>query len=200
MGSEERVCYKGDNLSGLKQVLVYALRRECRVRCRKFTMIFEFLDSNGILYERIDHPPVFTCEEAKRLVPTLAGAETKNLFLRDAKGRKHFLLSVPAEKNVDLKILSMVIGVNGLSFASPERLKKYLSLDPGSVTLLGVINDTSKEVEVLIDQDLWEAKALLCHPLINTSTLIIPRDALAKFFELTGHVPKVIAIPSRNTV
>src|SRR5690349_15851592 len=117
-------------------------------------MIFEFLDSNAIAYQRVNHPPVFTCEEAKRLVPTLAGAETKNLFLRDGRGRKHFLLSVPAEKNVDLKALSRALGISGLSLASTDRLKKYLSLEPGSVSLLGVINDSSKEVEVLIDQDL----------------------------------------------
>jgi len=89
-------------------------------------MIFKFLDSNAIAYERVDHPAVFTCEEAKRLVPSLAGAETKNLFLRDAKGRRHFLLSVPAEKNVDLKTLSTIIAVSGLSLASPERLKREI--------------------------------------------------------------------------
>lgn len=163
-------------------------------------MIFEFLNSNAIPYERVDHPPVFTCEEAKRLVPHLIGAETKNLFLRDAKGRKHFLLSVPSEKNVDLKALSASLNISGLGFASPERLKKYLDLDPGSVTLLGVINDSSKEVEILIDQELWTGDPLLCHPLVNTSTLSIPRDALARFFELTGHSAKVISVPARNAV
>lgn len=160
--------------------------------------IFEYLHSTGIAYERVDHPPVFTCEEAKRLVPHLVGAETKNLFLRDAKGRRHFLLSVQSAKNVDLKLLSASLNINGLGFASPERLKTYLNLEPGSVTLLGVINDTQKEVEVLIDQDLWTGEPLLCHPLVNTSTLAIPRDALAKFFELTGHNPKVISVPERN--
>ncbi len=161
-------------------------------------MIFEFLNSHAIPFERADHPPVFTCEEAKRLVPPLPGIETKNLFLRDGKGRKHFLLAVPPEKNVDLKTLASNLAINGLSLASPERLKKYLNLDPGSVTLLGAINDQGKEVEILIDEDLWSGKALLCHPLVNTSTLAISRDALAKFFELTGHQPRIVSVPTRN--
>ncbi|MCL4148204.1 UNVERIFIED_CONTAM: hypothetical protein GTU68_021707, partial [Idotea baltica] len=136
-------------------------------------MIFEFLDSNSIAYQRVDHPPVYTCEEAAKLVPQLAGMETKNLFLRDTKGRNHFLLAVSADKRVDLKSLAASLKVSGFSFASPKRLKKYLNLDPGSVTLLGVLNDKSKEVQVLVDQDLWTGEALQCHPLVNTSTLIL---------------------------
>ena len=160
-------------------------------------MIFDFLDSNGIPYQRVDHPAVFTCEEAHRLVPELAGSATKNLFLRDGKGRRHFLLSVAPEKNVDLKALSKALNISGLSFASPERLKKYLGLDAGSVTLLGVVNDPAKHVEVLIDEALWRADVLLCHPLVNTSTLAVEREELARFFELTGHSPKIVSVPER---
>ena len=160
-------------------------------------MIYEFLESNGIAYERVDHPAVFTCEEARRLVPQLPGADTKNLFLRDGKGRLHFLVSVPPQKNVDLKALAVALGVNGLGFASPERLKKYLGLEPGSVTLLGVVNDASQSVEVVIDEELWAGEALLCHPLINTSTLILKKAALLSFFELTKHPPRVLRIPGK---
>lgn len=162
-------------------------------------MIFEFLQSNQIIYERVDHPPVFTCEEAKRLVPHLDGLATKNLFLRDGKGKKHFLLAVPSEKNVDLKALSTNLSISALGLASPERLKKYLNLTPGSVTLLGVINDNLREVEVLIDQTLWSGEPLLCHPLVNTATISIPRDELLRFFELTAHQPKIISVPERTT-
>ena len=161
-------------------------------------MIFEFLDTNLISYQRVDHPPVFTCEEARRLVPSISGAETKNLFLRDGKGKLHFLLSVPAEKNVDLKALSSALGISGLGFASPERLKKYLGLEPGAVTLLGAINDTSKEVKILIDRELWEADTILCHPLVNTSTVSIAKEQLERFFELTGHIPQILDVPTRS--
>jgi Ala-tRNA(Pro) deacylase len=130
-------------------------------------MIFDFLDSNGISYERVDHSPVYTCEEAKELVPYLSGAETKNLFLRDAKGRRHFLVTVKPEKQVDLKSLSSLLNATGLGFASPERLMRYLKLEPGAVTLLGVVNDTDGVVEVIIDEVLWSSQSFLCHPLVN---------------------------------
>jgi Ala-tRNA(Pro) deacylase len=94
----------------------------------------------------------------------------------------------------------MTLKVSGLSLASSERLAKYLKLTPGSVTLLGVINDRAKEVEVVIDEDLWAQDALLCHPLENTSTLSIDRASLASFFELTGHVPRIVSVPSRIVI
>lgn len=162
-------------------------------------MIFEFLDTNHIVYQRVDHPAVFTCEEADRLVPSLPGAKTKNLFLRDGKGKRHFLLSTLPEKSVDLKSLSHSLEVSGLSLASADRLQKYLGLIPGAVTLLGVFNDSSKKVEVLIDEALWARDAFLCHPLVNTSTLVLSKQSLLKFFELTGHDPRIIAVPARPT-
>jgi len=105
--------------------------------------IFRFLEGNGIAYERCDHPAVFTCEEADRLVPPMEGAKIKNLFVRDKKGRRHFLVVVGYEKNVDLKSLSSIMGLSSLTMASPDRLKRYLGVDPGSVTILAVINDQS---------------------------------------------------------
>lgn len=93
-------------------------------------MIFDFLDSNHILYQPVDHPPVFTCEEADKLVPYLPGAKTKNLFLRDGHGRRHFLLAISSDKSVDLKALSNSLGVSRLSLTSPDRLPSTLSYCP----------------------------------------------------------------------
>jgi len=160
-------------------------------------MIFKFLNSNGISYQRVDHPPVYTCEEARLLVPPLPGAETKNLFLRDDKGRRHFLLVVPAEMSIDLKKLGELLNVKGLGFASADRLKKYLDLEPGSVSLLGVINDQEHAVEVIIDEELWQAEALLCHPLVNTITLSIPKASVQKFLDITKHSIRVLSIPEK---
>lgn len=159
-----------------------------------------FLTEHRIAYVRYEHPPVFTCEEANRLCPEMpaAAAKTKNLFLRDKKGRRHFLVTVPDEKTVDVKALGAVLGVGNLSFASPERLQTYLGLDPGAVTLLGVINDLHRAVEVIIDTAVWNAPAVRCHPLVNTRTLVISQTDLRRFFELTGHAARVLDIPGKE--
>ena len=160
-------------------------------------MIYEFLETHQIPYLRVDHPAVYTCEEARQHVPRLPGAETKNLFLCDDKGKKHFLVAVGYEKSVDLKLLAGTLACTGLRLASPARLMKYLKLEPGSVTLLGVLHDAHFDVQVIIDADLWKNDALLCHPLVNTSTLVLARADLLKFFRLTGHSPQIITIPTR---
>ena len=158
--------------------------------------IFRFLEENGIAYERCDHPAVFTCEEAERMVPPMAGAKTKNLFVRDKKGKRHFLVVVGYEKIVDLKSLSSLLGLSSMSMASSDRLKRYLAVDPGSVTILAVINDTEKKVEVVFDRALWHSPSFRCHPLINTSTLAISKQGIRRFLELTGHEALVVDVPA----
>lgn len=157
--------------------------------------IYKFLESHDVPYERYDHPAVFTVREAKRLSPEMDGASTKNLFLRDKKGTRHILVTVPQDKQVDLKELSSCLGTSRLSFASPDRLKTHLGIDPGSVSLLALLNDTEKEVEVFIDHELWDAETILCHPLVNTSTLAVPRDGIKHFLEQTGHTVQLVEVP-----
>ena len=160
--------------------------------------IYQFLADHDIEYERHDHPPVFTCEEANRLVPPLPAAKTKNLFLCDKKGRRHFLVVVGYEKTVDLNGLSSLLGVSKLRLASPERLRRYLGVDPGSVSILGVVNDSEKQVEVIVDEDVWGSKAFQCHPLVNTSTLVVSRDNIARFLYITGHEVRILDVPSKG--
>ena len=138
---------------------------------------------------------MFTCEEATRLVPPLPGAEAKNLFLRDRRGKRHFLVAVAYEVAVDLTALSHVVGASRLSMASPPRLQRHLGVEPGAVSLLAVANDRDGAVEVIIDQELWRAEQLCCHPLVNTSTLVLARSDLARFLESTGHAPLIIPVP-----
>ena len=157
--------------------------------------IYELLDSIDVSYERFDHPAVFTVNEAKRLSPEMDGASTKNLFLRDKKGIRHFLVIVPQDKQVDLKELSSILEASRLSFASPDRLKKYLGIEPGSVSILALLNDPEKTVEVFVDNELWNAEIILCHPLVNTSTLAITRDGIKQFLEKTGHNLMLVEIP-----
>jgi len=158
---------------------------------------YQFLEKNRIDYERHDHPPVYTVEEAKRLVPPLPAAKTKNLFLRDKKGQRHFLVVVPADKMVDIKALPRVVGSDRLSFGSAERLKKYLDVEPGAVTLFAIFNDPRHEVELIVDESLWEAEAFQFHPLVNTSTLVISRENLRRFIAKTGHAVRLLDIPSQ---
>lgn len=160
--------------------------------------IYQFLAEHHIHYRRYDHPPVFTCEEADRLVPTLPATKIKNLFLCDGKGRRHFLVVVGFGKTVDLKTLSSQLDVKDLRFASPKRLERYLGVKPGSVTLLAAINDSRGSVEVILDRELRDAKALQCHPLVNTSTLVIPMDQVKHFLEITGHPPRLLNVPAHR--
>ncbi len=121
------------------------------------TDIYKLFAEHGIEYDRYDHPPVFTVEDVKQLTPDLPGAKTKNLFIRDGKGKQHFLVVVGHEKAVDLKAMQSLLGVSRLSFASPERLMKYLGITPGAVSLLAVVNDVNKACDTSIKIETTES-------------------------------------------
>ena len=159
--------------------------------------LYQILAEHRIEYERYDHPAVYTVEDVRRLVPPLPAVKTKNLFLRDHKGKRHFLVIVPAEKRVHIKALHAVIGSSRLSFGSANRLKKYLGVDPGAVTLFALINDHNHEVELIVDESLWKQEAFQFHPLVNTSTLVVSRQNLKRFLDLTGHAAKMLAVPEQ---
>ena len=159
---------------------------------------YQFLADHHIEYERHDHPAVYTVEEAEKLVPALPGAKSKNLFLRDKKGVRHFLVVVSAQKRVNIKALPEVVGSSRLSFGSPGRLEKYLGIEPGSVTLLAIFNDPDQLVEVFIDRELWDSEAFNFHPLVNTSTLVITHDNLQRFIDATGHAIQIVDVPGQD--
>jgi Ala-tRNA(Pro) deacylase len=160
--------------------------------------LYQILADHHIEYERYDHPAVYTVDDVKRLVPPLPAAKTKNLFLRDHKGRRHFLVIVPADKRVNIKALTAAIGSSRLSFGSTNRLTKFLGVDPGSVTIFALVNDPDHEVELIIDESLWEQEAFQFHPLVNTSTLLVSNDNLKRFLALTGHDVKILVVPSQK--
>lgn len=155
-----------------------------------------FLQQHGIAPARHEHPAVMTVEESERLVPKLPGAKTKNLFLRDKKGKRHFLVTAPHDLAVDLGALGAALGAGRLSFASPERLQMHLGLTPGAVSLLGLVNDEARAVEFVIDRALWNAEAVHAHPLVNTATMVVAHADLERFLTATGHAPRVIDIPA----
>jgi len=158
--------------------------------------ICQYLRDNGIPFERYDHEPVFTCEEADRLCIPGDSAKTKNLFLRDRKGTRHILVTVGASKSVDIRAMEVLLGAKGLSFASPGRLEKHLGLTPGSVTILGLANDPGCLVEVVVDSELCSCPAMQCHPNTNTSTLVISLADVMKFIRITGHAPRILPVPA----
>lgn len=159
---------------------------------------YDFLESNGIAYERHDHAAVFTVEEADRLKLPSNAAKTKNLFLRDDKGRRHFLVLVKSQKSVDLNGLKTILGLKRISFGSPQRLEKYLGITPGAVSLFAVYNDREHRVEIVMDRDLWQEDRFLFHPLVNTGTLLVTKADISRFLEATGHEMVVVDVPSRG--
>ena len=154
-----------------------------------------FLREHGINAPRHAHPPVMTVEESERLVPKLPGSKTKNLFLRDKKGARHFLVTAPHDLAVDLGALGATLDAGRLGFASPERLARHLGITPGSVSLLALVNDAETAVEFVIDRALWNAAAVHAHPLSNDATMVIDHTDLERFLAATGHAPRVIDVP-----
>lgn len=156
--------------------------------------IYQILEELGIQYTEHQHPPVFTSAEADQHWAHIPGIKTKNLFLRNRKGDEHFLVIVPADKRVDLKALAKTLGEVQLSFASPERLQKYLGVTPGSVTPFALINDTDKRIQVVVDQVVADADRQGFHPLVNTATLSLSTLDFFKFLEWTGCSTQMIRL------
>jgi Ala-tRNA(Pro) deacylase len=156
-----------------------------------------FLREHGIHASRHSHPPVMTVEESERLVPKLPGMKTKNLFLRDKKGRRHILVTVRHNLAVRLDALGEALDARSLGLASAERLMKFLGVTPGSVSLLALANDRDAAVEFVIDRALWDAPAVHAHPLSNDATMVIQHPDLERFLAATGHTPRVMDIPGK---
>lgn len=160
-------------------------------------IVLEVLDSLGIKWERYEHPPVFTLEESSLYWQEHGGAHCKNLFIRNYRGNRHYLVIIRGDKKVDLKQLTTSLAEDRLSFASPERLQKYLGLTAGAVSPFGLINDQQKEVRVVVDRDLLEETELNFHPNVNTATIKISRDDFLKFLQWSGQ--KIIYLEIKTT-
>ncbi len=160
------------------------------------TDLFRFLDAHGVAFVRHDHPPVFTCDDELRHVPESGAARTKNLLMRDRRGRRHLLLLTLCSKSVSIADFTETSGADRLSFASPERLMKHLGVEPGAVTVLGLVNDEAHAVEVYIDADVWSAASIHAHPLHNDATFVLSHADVERFLAATGHRPRIITVRS----
>lgn len=154
----------------------------------------KWLDDNGYKYEKLEHSPVFTMEEMDVAGITKQGNVVKNLFVRNAKGDKHYLVSAPEDRKIDMNKLAILLGSTRLSFASPERMDKYLGVQQGSVSPLCVLNDENHEVFVAFDQSLMGEERIGVHPLENTATIFMSFKDLKKIIEDQGNKFKCIKL------
>jgi Ala-tRNA(Pro) deacylase len=156
--------------------------------------VYATLDALGITYEVFEHPAVFTAEEAARHWDPIAGAKVKNLFLRNKKGDRHYLVMLDVSKQADLRQLVRVIGDDRLSFGSADRLMTHLGVTPGSVSPFGLIHDAGRVVRVIIDEDLRGANRLILHPNINTASVAIGAADFERFLGSRGNLVKWVQI------
>ena len=150
--------------------------------------LFDRLAELGIAHATVQHAPVFTVEEAKSHRGTLPGHHIKTLFLRNKK-EEMWLVVALEDRAIDLKRLGGTLGAGRLSFGSPERLARFLGVEPGSVTPFAVINDGGHKVRLVLDRGLEAGGPVNAHPLTNTMTSAISMADLLRFFEATGHKP-----------
>jgi Ala-tRNA(Pro) deacylase len=156
--------------------------------------VFAKLAELGIAYSRHEHPPVATVEEAAAHWAEIDATHCKNLFLRNQKGTRHYLVVLVHSKRADLRAVADQIGDGKLSFASPERLMAHLGLTPGSVSPFGLIHDREHAVRVVLDRDLKSAARLSFHPNINTATLTIAADDFQRFLAASGNSVRYVTV------
>lgn len=156
--------------------------------------VYDVLDNLDIPYKRYEHIAVYTIQEIDDAKLDIEGLHCKNLFVRNHNGKEHYLILVDQEKQVDLKALAKQIGSTRLSFASEERLMKHLGLTPGSVTPLGLINDSERKVEVIIDEELKNSEFICLHPNVNTASVSIKYADLIRFIQWRGNNYRYVRI------
>lgn len=149
--------------------------------------VLKKLDELNIHYKLIDHPAVYTIDTMDELHLNKNGHIVKNLFLKNSNGKKHYLVVLKGDKKADLKSIKSQINSTALSFASEERLEKYLGLSKGAVTPLGIINDEEHLVNIVLDEDLKKEEIIGVHPNVNTSTVFISYNDLIKFINSFGN-------------
>ena len=149
--------------------------------------VYDALARLGIEYEVHEHAPVFTVEEALVEWASIDAAHCKNLFLRNKKGNRHYLVVALHTTPVDLRALAARVGDDRLSFGSADRLARYLGLTPGSVSPFGLLNDTAHHVRVIVDASLRQASRIGVHPNVNTATIVLSERDLERFLDWTGN-------------
>ena len=169
-------------------------------RLAKEIRVYNLLDELGISYERVDHEAAMTMEACIAVDEALGTAMCKNLFLCNRQKTDFYLLLTPGDKPFKTKYLSSQIGAARLSFAEAEYMEEFLDITPGSLSVMGLMNDTNHRVRLLIDNDVLKMPYMGCHPCVNTSSLKVSMaDVLGKFLTKTGHAPTIVDLPWGDT-
>lgn len=164
-------------------------------RLPKEQRVYTFLNSLEIEYSRVDHEPAMTMEACEEIDKTLGAVMCKNLFLSNRQETSFYLLLIPADKPFKTKDLSAQLGVARLSFGKAEYMEKYLDITPGSLTVLGLMNDKENNVQLLIDEDILSAELIGCHPCVNTSSLSLAvSDLMDRIIPALKHSPIIVRL------
>ena len=170
---------------------------DCSGRLEKEISTYDFLDELDIPYWRLDHQPAMTMEICEAIDQNLGATICKNLFLCNRQQTAFYLLMMPGDKPFKTKDLSAQIGSSRLSFATPEHMEQYLNITPGSVSVLGLKNDTENAVQLLMDEDVLLGEFIGCHPCINTSSLrLYTKDLTEKVLPALHHTPIFVKLPA----
>lgn len=184
----------------INPILYNGRPQDCSKRLEKEVSTYDFLDNLGISYKRLDHdalPTLESCQEAEKILGTEI---CKNLFLTNSQKTKFYLLLMPGDKKFKTKDLSKQINSARLSFAGAEYMEEFLNITPGSVSVLGLINDRKNHVQLVIDKDVIENRPFIgCHPCINTSTLRIQvSDLLEQILPAVKHDYILVDLPKEE--
>ena len=176
--------------------LVTGRPADCTGRLEKEIRCYDLLDRLNVPYQRIDHEAANTMEACVEIDKALNATICKNLLLCNRQCTAFYLLMIPGDKHFKTSVLSKEIGSSRLSFASPEYMEKFLDITPGSVSVLGLMNDTEHHVELLMDEDILKGAFFGCHPCINTSSLrLSTKDLMEKIIPAMGHTPRIVTLP-----
>ena len=166
-------------------------------RLEKEIRVYDLLDKLEIEYQRIDHEAAMTMEACAAIDEVLDATICKNLLLCNRQCTSFYLLMIPGSKVFKTSVLSKQIGSSRLSFADAEYMERFLDITPGSVSVLGLMNDKEMQVQLLIDEDVLKGEFFGCHPCINTSSLRLKTtDLMEKIIPAMGHTPRIVNLPA----
>ena len=175
--------------------LVQGRPENCAGRLAKEVRVYDLLDDLGISYQRIDHEATMTMEACAAVDEVLDATICKNLMLCNRQCTAFYLLMIPGDKPFKTSVLSKQIGSSRLSFAAPEYMERFLDITPGSLSIMGLMNDRENQVQLLIDEDVLKGEYVGCHPCINTASLRLrTEDLVRKIIPAMGHAPKLVTL------
>ena len=175
--------------------LVWGRPEDVSGRLDKEVRVYDLLDELGVDYQRIDHDAAMTMADCAEIDAALNATICKNLLLCNRQATAFYLLMIPGDKVFRTSELSHQIGSSRLSFASAEYMERFLDITPGSVSVLGLMNDRENRVQLLIDRDVLEGEYFGCHPCINTASLRLKTaDLLERILPAVNHTPRIVTL------